>query len=156
MPAPAVIRTVSPRASLASAERAKRHRADQRAAWWRPRSPGRRHRDEPAGVGHHVVGVGVLEQDRHPGPGQGGIGLRADLLDQADHVAGQGAGQRAVVDRAREGLAPELDVDVVDADRLGADQHLSAAGLGDAGLLGDQDLGSSVRVITHASHEQSS
>lgn len=97
----------------------------------------------------------VLEQDGDPGSDQGGVGLRADLLDEADDVAGQGGGQRAEVNRAGQGFPPELDIDVVDADHLGPDQHLPAAGLGDVSLLGHQDLGAAVGVITHASHQQS-
>jgi hypothetical protein len=113
------------------------------------------YRREPGRVGDHVVGAGVLEQDGHPGSGHGRVGARPGLLHGAHHIPGQRAGQRAEPDGVGSGLATDLDVDVVDADRLGADQHLPGAGLRGAGLLDRQHLGASVGVIAHVSHRSS-
>jgi hypothetical protein len=50
------------------------------------------------------------------------------------------------------GCSADLDVDIVEASRLGADQDLPGPGLGNGGLLDNQDLGATMGVIAYASH----
>jgi len=132
---------------------AERHRPGRRQHARGVGAESRGHRHQPVGARHDVVGAGVLEQDRDAASGQGRLSARAGLLDGAHHVTGQRAGQRAEPDRAGIGLAAELDVDVVDTDRLGADEHLPGPGLREAGLLDGEDLGPSVAVIADTPHE---
>jgi len=133
-------------------QRAERHRPGRRQHARGIGAELRGYRHQPVGAGHDEVGAGVLEQDRDAAPGHGRPGARAGLLDGPHHVTGQRAWQRTEPDRARVGLPAELHVDVVDADRLGPDEHLPGPGLREAGLLDGQDLGPSVRVITDTPH----
>ena len=79
-----------------------------------------------------------------PGPG-------FSTVPTTSPVSAPGTGRNQIESGSR--LAAELDVDVVDADRLGADEDLPGAGLGNGGLLDGQDLGAPVRVVADAPHE---
>ena len=46
----------------------------------------------------------------------------------------------------------ELDIDIVQPDRLGADEHLAGAGRGHLGLLDREHFRAAVGVVPHASH----
>ena len=133
-------------------QRAKRHRPDGREHAGGLKAELRRYRDEPVGPGEDVVGIGVLQQGGDARAGQRRIGVRADRLDGSDNVPGQRGGQLAVVQRAGAGGPADQDIEVVHADRLGADKHLPGAGRGHFSLFDRQYFRAAVGVVTHAPH----